>query len=113
MKRRIKLTSIYLYVISLIFSCSRNTIFSKGYNYEINLSPIEIAYWFEKNRYNRNECITVHISYGHDGVIDNIKDENKNLPFCLYLDYGNENSLIFLIFCYNLLNLNKVRNEND
>lgn len=49
MKRRIKLTSIYLYVISLIFSCSRNTIFSKGYNYEINLSPIEIAYWFDKN----------------------------------------------------------------
>lgn len=73
-------------------SCSNWLKYSKGYDHEIELSPIETAYYLEKDQFGYNEDVNVCISYGHNGVTNNIPDENKNLPFCLFLNYGKEDS---------------------
>lgn len=73
----------------MLSSCSSVPKFSKGYQYDIELLPIEIAYHLDKDEFEYSEPVTVHISYGHSGVTDIIPSEKKNLPFCLFLDYGN------------------------
>lgn len=73
----------------MLSSCTDVPEFSKGYQYDIELMPIEIAYYLDKNEFEYNEHVKVHISYGHNGITDGIPNENKNLPFCLFLDYGN------------------------
>lgn len=75
--------------IPLLISCSNELKFSKGYQYDIELLPVEIAYHLDKDEFEYGEPVTIHISYGHSGVTDSIPNEKKNLPFCLFLDYGN------------------------
>lgn len=78
-------------------SCFKVPNFSKGYDYSFWLMPIEIAYYLEKDRFRCNEGVNIHISYGHSPVVDNVPAEKRNLPFCLFLDYGNK----------------EIENEND
>lgn len=73
----------------MLSSCSNVPKFSKGYQYDIELLPIEIAYHLDKDEFESSEPVTVHISYGHSEVMDTVPNEKKNLPFCLFLDYGN------------------------
>lgn len=71
-------------------SCFNVPKFSKGYQYDIALSPVEIAYYLDKDKFEYDEQITAHVSYGHNGVTDGVLEVMKNLPFCLFLDYGNK-----------------------
>lgn len=79
-----------MYIGLFLSSCSNVPPYSKGYDYDIELDSVEIAYYLEKGEFSYGEDIKAHISYGHDRVVDNIPDGKKNLPFCLYLDYGND-----------------------
>lgn len=87
-----KKTIILIGLLSLVClsSCFDVPKFSKGYQYDIELLPIEIAYHLDKDEFEYSEPVTVNISYGHSGVTDAVPNEKKNLPFCLFLDYGNK-----------------------
>lgn len=86
----------YLLTISFSFfsffltSCSYVPPFSIGYEWDMELDNIEIAYYLDKDVFEYNEDVNIHISYGHAKHVDNAPDEFNNLPFCLFLDYGND-----------------------
>lgn len=71
-------------------SCFKVPNFSKGYGYEINLMPIAIAYYLEKDRFQYKEDVEIHVSYGHGPGFDRVPDEKSSLPFCLFLNYWND-----------------------
>lgn len=56
----------------------------------MKLDDIEIAYYLDKDEFEYNEDVNIHVSYGHAKSLNNTLDENDNLPFCLFLDYGND-----------------------
>ena len=77
-----------LFFSFLLTSCSNSLEFSKGYNYEIGLQPIEIAYYLEKDVFKYKEDVNIYISYGHDPTMETDFEGVKEMPFCLFLDYA-------------------------
>ncbi len=88
LKRKNILLAFFVSIITLS-SCTTISKFSKRYQYDIELIPIEIVYYLDKNIFKYNEPINVNINYGHNWVIDDIPNENKNYPFVYFLDYDN------------------------
>ena len=71
-------------------SCSHVPPFSTGYEWDMALEEIEMAYYLDRDEFEYDDDVNIHISYGHGKNVDNMPEEHNNLPFCLFLDYGND-----------------------
>lgn len=65
LKRKNILLAFFVSIITLS-SCTTISKFSKRYQYDIELIPIEIVYYLDKNIFKYNEPINVNINYGHN-----------------------------------------------